>query len=58
MERCLKCAVTEDDAYLVKCPVCHKMVCEDHKYSRSGRSFCTPGCASLFFTEEDDEGEG
>jgi hypothetical protein len=55
MKQCKTCAVGEDDAYLHKCPICHKMICDDHKYVRSGRVFCSEFCAAYFFHEGDED---
>ena len=57
MAECSTCGVTEEGGYLTKCPICHKMVCEDHKMMRSGRAFCSTFCADSFFYDDDDEGE-
>ena len=55
MAECQTCGVSEDDGYLTKCPICHKMICEDHKLMRSGRAFCSPYCADSFFFHGEDE---
>jgi YHS domain-containing protein len=56
MEACRECGATEDEIYLVKCPICHLQVCEDHKYVRSGRAFCSEHCAASFFHGDDEDG--
>jgi hypothetical protein len=55
MKQCKTCGVGEDDAYLHKCPICHKMTCDEHKYVRSGRPFCSEFCAAYFFHEGDED---
>ena len=55
MQTCKSCSATEDDGYLHKCSICHKMVCDEHKYVRSGRAFCSTTCAAYFFHEGDDD---
>ncbi len=55
MAVCKKCGVDEDEDYLLKCPICHEMVCEDDKYVRSGREFCSEDCAAGFFHGDDDD---
>ena len=53
--RCAKCE-DHDEAQLVrKCPVCHKLFCEDHAHHMSGRAFCSKGCAQFFFFTEPDD---
>ena len=49
--------MSEDAEYLFKCPICHKDVCEEHKFMRSGRNFCGVHCADSFFHSDDDEDE-
>ena len=56
MKKCKECGIDEDETYLIKCPICHQMVCEEHKSVRSGRAFCSPHCAAGFFHDEDEEG--
>jgi hypothetical protein len=53
---CKQCGINEDEAFLVKCPICHQMVCEEDKYSRSGRVFCTEYCAAMFFHGDSEDG--
>ena len=55
MHQCKECAAGEDDVYLHKCPICHKYICEEHKFTRSGRVFCSQFCAAFFFHEGDDD---
>ena len=55
MEQCKECSVGEDEAYLHKCPICHKGVCDEHKFMRSGRIFCSSFCAAYFFHEGDED---
>jgi hypothetical protein len=53
--QCFKCTETDASSELRKCPVCHKIVCEDHAYVMSGRPFCSPGCAQYFFFSDPDD---
>ncbi len=55
MNKCKECALGEDDGFLSKCPICHKYVCDDHKFTRSGRAFCSAFCADFFFHDDDDD---
>jgi hypothetical protein len=55
MHQCKECAVAEDDAYLHKCPICHSYICDEHKFMRSGRVFCSSFCAAYFFHEGDED---
>jgi hypothetical protein len=55
---CKTCGINDDEAFLLKCPICHEMVCEEDKYVRSGRDFCTEFCAATFFHGDDEEGAG
>ena len=55
MPACKECKVSEDNTFLSKCPICHEMVCEEHKYTRCGRAFCSVHCADSFFHYEDED---
>ncbi len=55
MQQCKECSVGENDASLQKCPICHKMVCDEHTFIRSGRIFCSKICGAYFFHGEDDD---
>jgi hypothetical protein len=55
LKQCKECEFTEDDGFLHKCSICHKYVCEEHKYTRSGRAFCSSFCAAYFFHEGDED---
>ena len=55
---CVQCGIGEDDAYLFKCPTCHKMVCEECRFMKSGQTFCTRACGEMFFHEDEDDEEG
>ncbi len=54
---CVQCGIGEDDAYLFKCPTCHKMVCEECRFVKSGQTFCSRGCGEMFFHVDEDEDE-
>ncbi len=53
---CKECGIDEDEGYLSKCPICHQMICDDHKFMRSGRIFCSEYCAAAFFHGDDEDG--
>jgi hypothetical protein len=53
--RCLICGETEEQAHLEACLVCGKYFCSDHAFKRTGRRFCSAGCARDFFWGVDDE---
>jgi hypothetical protein len=55
VKQCKECDFTEDDGFLHKCPICHKNFCEEHKFVRSGRAFCSSFCAAYFFHEGDED---
>ena len=57
MPACKECGITDDEAYLVTCPICHAMICDEDKFVRSGRVFCTEYCAAMFFHGDDEDGE-
>ena len=52
---CVACKVSDQDVRLHKCPICHKYICEEHKFVRSGRIFCSAFCAAYFFHEGDED---
>ena len=52
------CSISEDEAILVKCPICHQMICDEDKYMRSGRVFCSQYCGAMFFHGDDEDGAG
>jgi len=52
---CVQCGVGDEEASLTRCPVCHKMVCEECQFVKSGRTFCSRGCGELFFHEEEED---
>jgi len=52
---CYKCSASDEKRSLTKCPICHKMYCDDCRFNISGRYFCSSQCAQFFF--HDDEGE-
>ena len=55
VHECKECGESEDDVFLHKCPICHKYICEEHKFVRSGRVFCSQFCAAFFFHEGDED---
>jgi len=56
MDTCHACDKNSDLATLHKCPVCFKLVCEEHAHLYQGRPFCSRGCATYhFFPDEDEE---
>jgi hypothetical protein len=55
---CKECGISEDEGILSKCPICHQMICEDHKFVRSGRIFCSEYCGAAFFHGDDEDGLG
>ena len=56
MAACKTCGISDDEAFLAKCPICHEMTCDEDKYVRSGRTFCTEYCAAMFFHGDSEEG--
>ena len=54
---CYKCSAQDQEILLLKCPICHKTVCEDCILRRSGSNFCSRSCADFFFFGDDDEEE-
>ena len=52
---CANCEKTLDDGRLYKCPICFKVVCDEHVCLMSGREFCSSGCAQYFFFGDEDE---
>ena len=56
-QECAQCGIGEDDAYLFKCPTCHKMVCEECRFMKSGQTFCTRACGEMFFYQDEDDEE-
>jgi hypothetical protein len=57
MAECKTCGANEDETDLTKCPICHKMFCDEHKLVRSGRAFCSTFCADGFFFDEDEDAD-
>ena len=51
---CSVCQKTEDEARLLKCPICFKYVCTEHAFHYSGRIFCDKHCADYFFFADED----
>jgi len=56
-EYCEKCHATGMWISLIKCPMCHKYVCDECKFSVQGKDFCSRFCANEFFWGETDEEE-
>jgi hypothetical protein len=54
---CFECQASIEDTHLEKCPICFRHFCADHGHRRSGRAFCTEGCADYFFFSEPDDEE-
>jgi hypothetical protein len=54
-DKCHECDEADEAATLTKCPVCHKIFCEEHAHHMSGRPFCSLGCAQYFFFAEPDD---
>ena len=53
---CSKCGKNDEKTTtLTKCPICHKLVCDECRYNISGRYFCSNHCADFFFFEEEEE---
>jgi hypothetical protein len=53
--RCLVCGDSATEALLERCLVCGKYFCSDHAFKRTGRRFCSAGCARDFFWGVGDE---
>ena len=54
---CVQCGGGEDEVILYKCPICHKMVCEECRFMKSGQIFCSRGCGEMFFHQDEDDVE-
>jgi len=53
---CIVCEKSEqEEASLLKCPICFKWVCESCAVRSYGRAFCTKRCAELFFFGDDED---
>jgi endogenous inhibitor of DNA gyrase (YacG/DUF329 family) len=37
-----------------KCPSCNRYVCENCRYSASGRHFCSSQCAHFYFFDDEE----
>lgn len=48
-EHCGVCGKKAEIYELKKCPICHKMFCEDCTYLTSGIRFCSKFCSEFFF---------
>ena len=53
--KCALCKMSEDEETLFKCPMCHKMFCEDCAFLTGGRSFCSRTCSNYFFFGSEDD---
>jgi len=53
---CAICHQETDERDLIRCPLCHQHACEQCRYTRHGRHFCSRFCSESFFYSED-EGE-
>ena len=54
---CAQCETGLTAASLTRCPICHKIVCENCRRNKGGKYFCSRFCAEYFFygdLEEDD----
>jgi hypothetical protein len=52
MEEQSTCGICEkvvDSFELRKCPICHKLVCEECAYTAGGIYFCGKFCSASFF---------
>lgn len=55
-EYCELCDRSDRWMDLIKCPMCHKYICDKCRYSMGGKDFCGDNCANaFFFGGEDDE---
>ncbi|HEV8337503.1 MAG TPA: hypothetical protein VGR67_13905 [Candidatus Polarisedimenticolia bacterium] len=54
---CVECGVGDEEAYLYQCPICHKFVCEECRFTKSGQTFCSRGCGEMFFHQDEDEAD-
>jgi hypothetical protein len=55
---CRQCRKTEEETHLSRCRVCFQHFCEEHTTVRGGVAFCSPGCATSFFSPDSDDDEG
>ena len=53
--KCHQCDLTDDDARLQRCRICHQYFCEDHGYDWRGTSFCKKACSDFFFFADPEE---
>jgi hypothetical protein len=53
--KCHACGKSLVEARLEKCPICFRYFCDEHGFARSGRPFCSRGCADHFFFSDPDE---
>ncbi|MCZ6779066.1 MAG: hypothetical protein O7F16_08860 [Acidobacteria bacterium] len=55
---CAICHLDKPERDMVRCPLCHQHACEDCRFSRQGRHFCSRYCGeSFFYSDEDGEDE-
>ena len=56
-QECLECGISDEETYLYRCPMCHKYVCEECRFTKSGQTFCSRGCGEMFFHHDEDDPE-
>lgn len=54
---CEVCKVNVEEDELRKCPICHKMFCQDCAIAKGGLQFCSRRCLEFFFYGEPEEEE-
>jgi hypothetical protein len=55
--KCEICGAEEEEYDLKKCPICHKLFCQDCAVLKGGIRFCSRHCMQFFFYGEDEEGD-
>lgn len=53
--QCVVCKKGEGEVHLIRCSICFKHFCDEHAYIKSGRKFCSEGCAEFFFHIDPDD---
>jgi len=51
---CSKCGISDDKRALTKCPICHKMICDECRCNVGGRYFCSNHCADFYFFDDEE----